>query len=217
VIDVLPLLDGYDPAQLSFVSASPAPDDNTDDGNLNWSDLTLAAPNGFGSNLSPGQSVLITTVFRVVQDITSTTNTAEVIGAQDEFGNDANDVSDAVVVVNVPTAVELLDFRVSSVNGTQVELTWSTASEVDNAGFRLYRAPANDFALAEAVAYVPASGNGATGATYSYLDQAPAPGVWWYWLADVDTQGRETRHGPVSAGLGVENLLNRVFLPLIRR
>jgi uncharacterized repeat protein (TIGR01451 family)/fimbrial isopeptide formation D2 family protein len=217
VIDVLPLLDVYDPANLSFVSASPMPDDSVDDGNLTWSDLTRPAPNGFGGNLAPGQSVLITTVFRVVQDITSTTNIAEVAGAQDVFGNDANDVSDAVLIVNVPTAVELVDFRVASVNGTEIELVWETASEVNNAGFRLYRALANDFALASYVTFLPAAGNGVGGATYRYVDNAPASGVWWYWLADVDMQGRETRHGPTSAGVGVENLLNRVYLPLIRR
>ncbi|MCS6911420.1 MAG: hypothetical protein NZM11_12765, partial [Anaerolineales bacterium] len=114
-------------------------------------------------------------------------------------------------------SVELVDFRVASVNGTTIELVWETASEVDNVGFKLYRAPVNDFALAGYVAFLPAAGNATGGATYRYLDNVPAVGRWWYWLVDVDTQGRETRHGPVSTGLGTEALPNRLFLPLIRR
>lgn len=115
-----------------------------------------------------------------------------------------------------PTAVQLLYFHVESVNGPQATLAWATAAEVDNFGFRLYRAPANDFARATAVAFMPAAGSGATGASYTHTDTAPGDGVWWYWLADVSTSGQETLHGPVSTGLSTNATL-KLFLPMVRK
>ena len=40
---MLPLQDWYDTTMLDFISATPAPVDATDDGMLNWSDLTAAS------------------------------------------------------------------------------------------------------------------------------------------------------------------------------
>jgi protocatechuate 3,4-dioxygenase beta subunit len=128
-----------------------------------------------------------------------------------------NDLTWAAGLVASPTAVELLYFRVGVVSGTSVTLEWATATEINNAGFRLLRAPANDLTQAGEVAFVPAAGGGATGATYSHTDTTPGPGVWWYWLVDVDTNGTETVHGPVSSGLDLSALPIKIFLPLVRR
>ncbi|MGH9202663.1 MAG: SdrD B-like domain-containing protein, partial [Vicinamibacterales bacterium] len=120
---------------------------------------------------------------------------------------------------NIPTAVELLYFRVDKVSGKQVHLAWATAMEIDNFGFNLYRAPVNDFSRARLIHFEPSSiGGSGPGATYAYVDTVPANGVWWYWLADLDTQGHETRHAPVSAGVGLDALLpHRIYLPLITK
>jgi hypothetical protein len=218
VLDVLPVFDIYTPTNLSFVSALPAPDDNVDDGNLTWSDLTASGAGGFGVNLAPGQTFVITTTFRIVQDITSTTNTAIVQGAVDVFNNNASDVSDAVVISNIPTAVKLLYFRVGGVSGQTVTLEWATGSEVDNFGFRLYRAASADFAQAQEITFVPAASTGATGAQYNYTDTAPDDGAWYYWLVDVDTNGVETWHGPVTTAIVPTGPLpHKLFLPLINR
>jgi uncharacterized repeat protein (TIGR01451 family) len=140
-IDVLPLFDQYDPYYLSFVRADPMPDEPADDGLLTWYDLTGPSPNGFGQNLAPGESFRITTVFSVVHDITTTINTAYVEGPYDIYDNPANEPRDNEPIVDIPTAVELLYFRVGGVMGQQVRLEWATAVEIDNFGFRLYRAP----------------------------------------------------------------------------
>lgn len=218
VIDVLPVFDIYTPTNLSFVSAVPAPDDNVDDGNLVWSDLTASGAGGYGVNLAPGQAFVITTTFRVVQDITSTTNTAVVQGAIDVFNNNASDVSDAVVVSNIPTAIKLLYFRLGTVSGQAVTLEWATGSEVDNFGFRLFRAASNSFEQAQEIAFVPAASSGATGAQYSYVDTPPTNGTWYYWLVDVDTNGVETRHGPITTAIVPTGPLPySLFLPLVQR
>jgi hypothetical protein len=119
--------------------------------------------------------------------------------------------------VDIPTAVELLYFRVGGVMGQQVRLEWATAVEIDNFGFRLYRAPVPDFARAAEVAFVPSEARGG-GATYVYTDTVPSGGAWWYWLADVDTSFRETRHGPVKAFISTAlQYPYRIYLPLILR
>jgi uncharacterized repeat protein (TIGR01451 family)/fimbrial isopeptide formation D2 family protein len=215
-IDVLPLFDQYDPYYLSFVWAEPMPDEPADDGLLTWYDLTGPAPNGFGRDLAPGESFRITTVFSVVHDITTTVNTAYVQGPYDVYDNPANEPRDDEVIVNIPTAVELLYFRVGGTVGPQVRLEWATAVEINTFGFRLYRAPVADFARAEAVAFVPSEARGG-GATYVYTDTVPYDGTWWYWLADVDTSGGETVHGPVRAVVGPAALPYRFYLPLVLR
>jgi hypothetical protein len=116
-----------------------------------------------------------------------------------------------------PTAVRLLYFRVEAVNGAAATLIWETGSEVDNVGFRLYRNAMAERSTASEIAFIPAAGAGGTGASYRYTDVAPAPGLWWYWLADLDTNGTLTFHGPVNTSLGSLTLTNRLFLPLVRR
>jgi len=216
-IDVLPLFDQYDPYYLSFVWADPMPDEPADDGLLTWYDLTGPSPNGFGQNLAPGESFRITTVFSVVHDITTTINTAYLEGPYDIYDNPANEPRDNEPIMDIPTAVELLYFRVGGVMGQQVRLEWATAVEIDNFGFRLYRAPVPDFARAAEVAFVPSEARGG-GATYVYTDTVPSGGTWWYWLADVDTSFRETRHGPVKAFISTAlQYPYRIYLPLILR
>ena len=63
IVTMLPLEDYYDPTTLEFVSATPAPVDATNDGVLNWSDLTAS----FGHDLGPGETFTINARFRALQ------------------------------------------------------------------------------------------------------------------------------------------------------
>ena len=75
----------------------------------------------------------------------------------------------AFTVTNTPLAVTLASFAAQQ-EGSAVAVTWETVSESDNAGFTLYRSPAEDGARA-ALAFVPPPAPGSTaGAVYSYLD-----------------------------------------------
>ena len=52
--------------------------------------------------------------------------------------------------------------------------------------------------------------------TYVYLDTVPYEGGWWYWLADVDTQGREAIRA--RANLVVQPDVEwpyRLYLPVV--
>jgi len=216
VITVLHVEDVFDGNVLTYTTATPEPDVATP-GQLTWSNLLGAAPHGYSTTLPPGQSVVITVTFRVISDITTTTNTARVgSGTHDEFNNPTPTPSDSATVSNVPTAVTLRAFYVEAVNGRRVTLAWETETEQDNFAFRLYRAPSNDFARAEYIGSVPAAMSGASGARYTFDDLVPDDGIWWYWLADVDTAGRETVHTPpVRAVVGL--VPYRVWLPLVMR
>jgi uncharacterized repeat protein (TIGR01451 family) len=212
VIDVLPLVDTYDPYYLSFVEATPAPD-KLASGSLTWYDLTVPPPHGFNRNLPPGAGFVITTVFTVAHDIGVTWNTAVVTRGIDIYNNPTNRVTGTVPIVDIPTAIELLYFRADSVSGREVRLAWATAVGIDNLGFYLYRADTNDRDRAELIHFEPAAPQGRQlGATYTYVDTVPSDGVWWYWLANVDTNGREA----IFASTRFDGTLpNRIYLPVV--
>ena len=97
-----------------------------------------------------------------------------------------------------PTAVSLVSFK-AKVNGDgSVTLAWETASEVDNAGFNIYRSKRSDGTYKKVNGkLIPAQGNGAVGASYSFED-TPGRGAFYYKLEDVDENGVSAMHGPVK-------------------
>jgi uncharacterized repeat protein (TIGR01451 family) len=211
-IDILPLFDEYDTTYLSFVDATPYPQQPADDGLVSWADLTGPAPHGFNGNLLPGESFEVMVVFRVAQDIpVATTNRAWIYGAKDVEGRMAAEVEDAEVVTALPTAITLLGFEAQPAAGSTVTLTWETAVELDTATFRLYRAP-DPQGASTLVAEVLAAGQ--PGGTYAHVDTVPGDGFWYYWLVTVDTAGREQPvAGPVRADVGIRHL----YMPMVLR
>ena len=220
-IDVLPVYDLYDADVLHFAQAFPAQPDMVDNvgGQVVWLNLTGPAPHGFDRNLLPGEVFHLTTIFTVMQDITQTTNTAVVTDAVDIHDNPVDEDDDAETIVDVPTAVKLLYFRVADVSGAGIRLEWATAVEINNFGFNLYRAPVEDRTRASLVTFVPSEVKDGTGAAYSPdPDTEPNDGAWWYWLADVDLDDGETFHGPVSVQVDTAVHSNFVvYLPLVMR
>ena len=97
-----------------------------------------------------------------------------------------------------PLAVTLVSFAAEATpDGALVR--WETVSEVDNAGFNLYRNTTPD-TVGELLANVPSQAPGSTqGYAYSYDDADVQAGqTYWYWLEDVSLSGATTLHGPVS-------------------
>ena len=102
--------------------------------------------------------------------------------------------------IETPAAVELASFGATA-QGSAILLEWETATELDNLGFNVYRSQAAEGERVQLnPALIPAQNPGSVlGATYSFLDEAAAPGVtYYYWLEDVDANGAATLHGPVS-------------------
>jgi hypothetical protein len=79
-----------------------------------------------------------------------------------------------------------------------VTLAWETGTEIDNAGFNLYRATSADGSYTKVNdALIAAQGDPVSGASYSFAD-APGYGTFYYKLEDVDLHGTSTLHGPVK-------------------
>ena len=100
-----------------------------------------------------------------------------------------------------PLAVTLADFEASP-QIDHVLATWETVSELDNAGFNLYRSTspvAPDQQLNSTLIPSQAPGSG-QGASYQWQDFDVDPGVtYYYWLETVALSGGTEMHGPVSA------------------
>jgi hypothetical protein len=98
-----------------------------------------------------------------------------------------------------PTAITLASFTAEPGVGSVV-LAWKTGTEIDNAGFNLYRATAPDGPYTRINgALIAAQGDTVGGASYSYVDTPGGHGTFYYKLEDVDLDGVATQHGPVSA------------------
>jgi hypothetical protein len=117
-----------------------------------------------------------------------------------------------VTLRSEPTAITLLSFTAQA-GADHVTLAWETGTEVNNAGFNLWRSEAADGPYTKINdALIPAEGDAVSGASYTYTDTDVVKGVTYYYkLEDVDIHGVSTFHGPVSATPGIQS----VYLPLI--
>lgn len=98
------------------------------------------------------------------------------------------------------TFIELSAFTAKANNG-RVKLQWVTESEIDNAGFNIYRAESEDgFYNQINDELIPAKGSPTSGAKYIFNDTiAKNRKTYFYKLEDIDVNGIATMHGPVSA------------------
>jgi len=100
-----------------------------------------------------------------------------------------------------PTLITLASLEAKARFGGAM-VKWSTAVEVDNAGFNVYRA------ISAAGPWVKVNGQllsadgiAGMGANYSIIDK-PGTGTYFYVLEDVDLAGKRTVHGPVKVNVG---------------
>ena len=98
------------------------------------------------------------------------------------------------------TLVELFYFRATSLDSA-VLLEWATETELDNAGFNLWRSEEKDVQYVRINPYfIPAEGEAGFGAEYSFTDYDVQNGkTYYYKLEDIDVYGNSTFHGPVPA------------------
>jgi hypothetical protein len=101
----------------------------------------------------------------------------------------------------VPTTlIELSTFNAIPGN-KKVTLEWVTETEIDNAGFNIYRAEEEDGEYVQINEdLIPANGSSMEGASYLFIDnKAKNWKAYYYKLEDMDLSGVSTMHGPVSA------------------
>jgi len=87
-----------------------------------------------------------------------------------------------------------------SLAAPSVTVEWTTATEVNTAGFNLYRGDSSNGPFTQVnPALIPASPDPLTGGNYQYQDKGVLAGrTYYYQLEDVDLSGAATRHGPLT-------------------
>jgi len=105
-----------------------------------------------------------------------------------------------IIGVVDPTLITLSSFTASPSN-KEVIVKWTTESEIDNAGFNLYRAESETGAYTKINnVLISAKGSSTQGASYEFVDKAVQNRKTYYYnLEDIDLSGKSTIHGPVSA------------------
>ena len=135
----------------------------------------------------------------------------------EQNGNYVRDDFEPEFVVELPTAITLVSFTAQPNADGTVTLLWTTAAEIDNAGFNLWRATTanGEYARINPL-LIPGQGTG-WGADYSYVDARPAAEPTTYKLEDVDYNGVGTFHGPIEARVSASGHWYRYFLPIYQQ
>lgn len=101
-------------------------------------------------------------------------------------------------VHDTPLPITLISFDAQYFNGS-VKVSWSTASEFENASFNLYR-------NGEVIARLEGAGTTNKTQNYNYIDKTVVPGVQYtYMLADIDYANHETRYEQESQTINISN------------
>jgi photosystem II stability/assembly factor-like uncharacterized protein len=127
-------------------------------------------------------------------------------GLMSVWGSSGTDVfavgQDGIILYYGPeaTLITLSSFTATPSNRSVI-LKWTTESEIDNAGFNLYRAESEDGDYVKINgSLISAEGSATQGATYQFIDNAVKNRTtYFYKLEDIDIYGTSTMHGPVSA------------------
>jgi len=106
---------------------------------------------------------------------------------------------DAITVL----AVDLLTFKATHY-GSRVVVKWETSSEINNAGFHIWRCRTETGLYTRITGtMIPAEGGPHWGAVYTYADSAVAPeDSYYYKLESLDMAGLNTFHGPIETTAG---------------
>ena len=108
-----------------------------------------------------------------------------VLGGLDTTGFAVNIVEE--IVPEGPLPVELISFT-ADVRNNEVELNWTTATEVNNYGFEIQRSNSNK-EIWEKIYFVEGHGNSNSPQKYSFIDRNVVPGIISYRLKQIDFDG----------------------------
>ena len=104
-----------------------------------------------------------------------------------------------------PLPIALIRFIAICIGNDQVELSWATASEINNDYFTLERS--EDGIIWEAFDVVPGAGNSSTQLNYKVIDNNPFSGLTYYRLTQTDFDGTSETFDPEVSdcdGVGFE-------------
>jgi hypothetical protein len=98
-------------------------------------------------------------------------------------------------------AVDMGELKAAPDADGNIEVSWTTLAETDNAGFAVYRSLSPDGGMSKiSQRLIAPRGSVLGGAAYVFADNRVTPGLtYYYWVKDVDIYGHGKLHGPVSA------------------
>ena len=121
------------------------------------------------------------------QDILdSQTNGTQHNGTLGADNNTASDDPTRIQDPNLPLPVELVSFN-SSVSNNIVELSWITATEINNLGFEVERKSENG--VFDKIGFVGGNGTTTNFSNYSFTDVLDKAGTYYYRLKQIDYDG----------------------------
>jgi CSLREA domain-containing protein len=144
--------------------------------------------------------------------VVTTTLSAEGVSCSDAFVATATDADNNTSQFNASTVlpVELASFAGQQIDETSVELVWQTATEQNNAGFRVEQAArGGDWTQ---VAFVDGAGTTTEAQTYRLTVEDLEPGTHRFRLTQVDVDGSTQTVDAVTVRLGMQEAL-RVSAP----
>lgn len=125
--------------------------------------------------------------------------TGKSTGVVKQWAYDDDPAAESIHAVDQPTLVDLTAFSAAH-QGDSVLVSWETASEVDNAGFHLWRADEIDGTYVRITgSLILAEGSPTQGASYSFTDTGCPDGSCFYKIQDIENNGASSWHGPFSA------------------
>lgn len=106
---------------------------------------------------------------------------------------------------DVTLPVELTTFMATGTAENFVRLTWITQSETDVMGYYIYRNETSSFATATRVSGLIEAQNQAGTTHYNFIDSEVSEGTYYYWLQNVDYNGTDGVHGPITYNVMIQD------------
>ena len=109
-----------------------------------------------------------------------------------------------------PLPILLISFKAKVINSDKVQLSWETASEINNDYFVVERS--KNTALWEELAEIDGAGNSSQITAYSAIDNNPYQGISYYRLKQVDFDGQYSYSSIRAVKLdGLENVTVKIY------
>lgn len=97
--------------------------------------------------------------------------------------------------------VELNLFTAYATQNNSIQLDWVTQSETGVSGYYIYRSISDNLYSADVVSPLIPAQNTSTEQSYRYTDYEVTPGIWYYWLQNIDIDQQMAFHGSISVTL----------------
>jgi uncharacterized repeat protein (TIGR01451 family) len=187
---------------------------------INWTNVWQPGGTGSGAWI-PGLNYTSATatlyITATINTVTRITNIATIDQPNTAFaggGTDTNPSNDQSTRSMIPTLVSLADFRAYEDNG-KVVVEWTTSSEIDTAGFYLYRFDKTTDTYSRINnKLLPALITSPEGGTYSLIDRGVSPdGTYTYILVEMEGKGTRNTYGPFTVQVGGEGTTDFNAIP----